>query len=224
MKRMEIIPCLCLVFFALVLEGCSSAYDYYSTTAKLDRVNFDSAYWPGADSAIIAFAESDSISAFNFNGYEPSSKKIKKLPAKDSTIQIISVTASFENSAEALSIKLGMQYKSTSDQYDWYARGIGQSLFVDIYGCTDYGCKNAEQVVVHNEDYSYTRLIKKDKFEISEPKGKFYVREHGYDCDVTKEYFFHVVVDDDEIKLDMDVQRGSETCLERDAICYGFCG
>ena len=167
---MEIIPCLCLVFFALVLEGCSSAYDYYSTTAKLDRVNFDSAYWPGADSAIIAFAESDSVSAFNFNGYEPSSKKIKKLPAKDSTIQIISVTASFENSAEALSIKLGLQYKSTSDQYDWYARGIGQSLFVDIYGCTDYGCKNAEQVVVHNEDYSYTRLIRRINSKYPNPR------------------------------------------------------
>ena len=220
---MEIIPCLCLVFFALVLEGCSSAYDYYSTTESLDRVSFESAYWTGGDSAIIAFAESDSISAFNFNGYAPSSKKIKKLPAKDSTIQIISVTAKFENSAEVLSMKLGLQYKSTRDQYDWYAHGVGQPLFVDIYGCTDYGCRNAEQVVVHNEDYSFTRLIKKDKFKISEPKGKFYVREHGYDCDVTKEYFFHVDVADDDIKLDMDVQRGSETCLERDAICYGFC-
>lgn len=221
---MKVVPCLCLMLLALVLEGCGSAYDYYSTTRGLDRVSFESAYWVGGDSAIMAFAESDSLSAFNFNGYEPSSKKIKKLPAKDSTIQIISVTASFENSAEALSIKLGLQYKSTSDQYDWYARAFGNPLFVDIYGCTDYGCRNAEQVVVHNEDYSYTRLIKKDKFEISEPKGKFYVREHGYDCDVTKEYFFHVVVDDDEIKLEMEVQRGSETCLERDAICYGFCG
>ena len=135
----------------------------------------------------------------------------------------MSMTAKFEQSKEPMSIRLALQYKSTKDQYDWYAHEVGEPLFVDIYGCTDYNCKNVSKVVVHSEDYSYSRLLKKDEFEISKSSEDFWAKEHGYDCDVTREYLFHVKIDMDDFQIDMNVQKGNETCLERDAICYGFC-
>jgi hypothetical protein len=223
MKRMKN-AFIVLAFIALALGGCGSAYDYYSTSSRLDRVVVRSSYWPDADTAIVAFAEAESLSAFNFRGYEASSKKIKKLPAEDSTVQIMSMTAKIEQSKEPMSIRLALQYKSTKDQYDWYAHEVGEPLFVDIYGCSDFNCKNVSKIVVHSADYSYSRLVKKGEFEISKSSGSFWAKEDGYDCDVTKEYLFHVKIDMDDFRIDMDVQKGKETCLERDAICYGFCG
>ena len=206
---------------ALMLWGCGSAYDYYDTTESLNRVTVTAAYWPTADSAIIAFAEAESLScSFSFREYQPEAKGIKKQAAFDSLENIISVSTGFENSREPISIKLGVQY---TDSLGHRASAVGGYVYMDIYGCSDYGCKHATKIILRDEDYSYYKLLSKEDFKISVPAGKFYAREHGYDCDVTKEYFFHVEVDTDFFRIDMDVQKGKETCLERDAICYGFC-
>jgi hypothetical protein len=89
------------------------------------------------------------------------------------------------------------------------------SLFVDVYGCTDYGCTKAEKIVVHNEDFSYSKLLKKDDFKISTPDAKYTTNEFGYDCDVVKDYYFRLKIDLDDFKIDLDAQKGTESCYTR---------
>lgn len=126
--------------------------------------------------------------------------------------------ASLEKFLNPMSIKLEMYQVDSAGE-----NSVGEPLYVDIFDCTDYGCKNGTRAVVHNAGYSYSRLLLPGDFEVSVPEGEFYIREHGYDCDVTKDYFFHFSADVEGLRIEMDVQRGEETCFERDAKCYGFC-
>ena len=63
----------------------------------------------------------------------------------------------------------------------------------------------------------------KGEFEISSPKGDFFSVEAGYDCDVVKEYFFHLNIDLDDVKIDLDAQKGSETCSYRSSKWCLYC-
>lgn len=111
------------------------------------------------------------------------------------------------------SIKIGLKNKESGEEES--QETLVDTLYVNIYGCSDYGCKRAEKVMIHSEDYSYTKLLKKGDFEISVPDGSFSTTEFGYDCDVVKDYFFHLKIELDDVKLDLDAQKGSESCYER---------
>ena len=114
---------------------------------------------------------------------------------------------------DLFSIKIGLRNKEPVGED--YQTKLVDTLYVAIYGCTDYGCSRAEKIVVHSEDYSFTKLLKKGKFKISKPDGSFSTTEFGYDCDVVKEYFFHLEIDLDDVKIDLDAQKGSEACYTR---------
>ena len=213
-----------LALFALLLWGCGSAYDYYETSQTLNRFWVESVNWPKADSTLVAFADAESISVIYFRGYEPESKKAKKLVSDDSTSDFVFVRYDFDmgESNEPLTFRMILRHKGSAETADYYASDLGEPLFVDIYGCSDYNCLKATKVVIRSEDYSYNVLLKPGDFKISKPKRDFVAAEHGYDCDVTKEYLFHLDIDVDDLKFEADVQKGKETCLERDMICI-FC-
>ncbi|WP_146196746.1 hypothetical protein [Fibrobacter succinogenes] len=221
--RLSKIYFMCFLWGLILLEGCGSHYDYYQTTRNLDGVTVYKAYWPMADSFICVYAKTESLSVINFRGYEPKLEQIKQFYSVDSVVNVVSVSSKFEESKEPMSIRLILQYKDSLNRQDWYAHSIGKPFFLDIYGCRDFRCSNSTHVVVHNEDYSYSKALQKNEYIISKPKNSFRESRHGYDCDVTEEYFFHLDVDLEDLKIDVDVQKGEETCYERDYICYGFC-
>lgn len=116
------------------------------------------------------------------------------------TVYTSSVRCDVGPEMDVFTIKLGMK---------------DDSLSVDIYGCSDYGCTRTDKIVVHNEDFSFTKLLKKGEFEISTPAGNFSTTDFGYDCNVVKDHFFNLKIELKDIKLDLDAQKGTESCYER---------
>jgi len=136
-----------------------------------------------------------------------------KWQLNDSTKYKDVVCSDIGREPDFFSIKIGLKNKESNDGDN--QESSVDTLYVAIYGCTDYGCKRAEKIMIHNEDYSYTKLLKKGDFKISVPDGDFDTNDFGYDCDVVKDYFFHLKIDKDDIKIDLDAQKGTETCYAR---------
>ena len=219
--KLKICALLLFAVACLVMEGCS-AYDYTEHESTLDSAKVYSACWPAADSALLDFLADTAYSGMVVYGnYMARSKEMKRDTSKNSTIYRFSVAGDVKPEKDVFSIKLVLEYKVVDDAYG--TQEYGDSLFVDIYGCRDYGCKLAEKVVLRNGDYSFTKLLKKGEFEISSPKGDFFSVEAGYDCDVVKEYFFHLNIDLDDVKIDLDAQKGSETCSYRSSKWCLYC-
>lgn len=196
----------------LVLEGCS-LYEYYEHTISLNEANVYSAYWQPADSLLLEFAaDTNNSGKYNFYKYEPRAKELKN-KSDGKSVYAISVYSDVDRQTDVFSIGLGLSVVKNGDEYSAYR--LPDTLFVDIYGCSDYGCTRAEKIVVHTADYNFTKLLKKGDFEISKPRGNFHTIEFGYDCDVVKDYFFHLKIELDDVKLDLDAQKGSESCYER---------
>ena len=212
---MKLKRCVALFFVAalLMLEGCSS-YDYYESDKNLNMAKVYLAYWPDADSALFEFAADTSHSGlFVYGNYSPQADGLERNVSKDSTIYKFNVWSNVGPEEDVFSIQLVLRYETPNEHY--YSGSVSDTFFVDVYGCTDFACKKAEKVVAHNEDYSFTRLLSKDEFEISRPSHDFKTYEEGYDCDVVKEYYFHLKIDVDDVKIDLDAQKGSETCYQR---------
>ncbi|MBO7413883.1 MAG: hypothetical protein J6U20_09515 [Fibrobacter sp.] len=203
-----------------MMAGCSSwSYDYYKTTSGLNRAKIYLASWDRGDSAVVRFAESESLSvSFYFQNYEPLDKSLADSRSNDASQNIVLMEGGVSGLREPLSLRLMVAFKSDSNAR---SSGLG-GAYVDIFGCSDYGCKKASKVVLHDEFYEYSRVIEGDDFSILESTEEFYVLEHGYDCDVTKEYHFRLKIDQADFKLDADLQKGEETCYERDLKCL-FC-
>ena len=196
----------------LLLEGCS-LYEYYESTISLNEANVYSAYWQPADSLLLEFAaDTNNFGKYNFYKYEPRAKELKN-KSDGKSVYAISVYSDVDRQTDVFSIGLGLSVVKNGDEYSAYR--LPDTLFVDIYGCSDYGCTRAEKIVVHTADYNFTKLLKKGDFEISKPKGSYHTIEFGYDCDVVKDYFFHLKIELDDVKLDLDAQKGSESCYER---------
>ena len=165
-------------------------YDYNEYTISLNEANVYSAYWQPADSLLFNFAaDTNHAGKYNFYKYETRAKELKN-KSDGKTVYAISV------------------YSDVSDQTDVFSIGLGLSVVKNQD-------TKAEKIVVHNVDYSFTKLLKNNDFEISTPQGSFSTRDFGYDCDVVKDYFFHLKIELDDVKLDLDAQKGSESCYER---------
>ena len=205
----------------LVLEGCSLS-EYAECTESLDQVKIYSAYWQPADSALLEFAaDSEHYGTFAYDKYNPRAKGLKKKVTDDTTVYTFSLYSVIGPESDVFSIRFSLRYNNSSSWYDQGA--LTDSLFVDIYGCSDYGCANADRIVVHNEDFSFSKLLKKDNFDISEPGGSFHSVESGFDCEVVKEYFFHLKIDLDDVKIDLDAQKGYESCYHRSSKWCIYC-
>ena len=85
-------------------------------------------------------------------------------------------------------------------------------LFVEFLGCKTYKCLDAKKVVVYDENYRYAKVFYPDQFKITVPKEKFF-DGHG-DCDIRKDLFFDVVIDQEDFKIDWTVKYGAVTCEE----------
>lgn len=220
---MKLKRCVALLFAAtlLVLEGCS-AYDYYPIDVELNSAKVFSAYWTTADSALRVFVDdAENSGMYAYTNYNPKDKDLIRDTSKDSLLFKFTAYAVIDPAQDVFSIRIGLNY---TVENDYYRHGtLEDSLIIDIYGCNDYACKNAGKVVAHNQNYSFTRLIEKDDFEISKPEREFYVPDGGYDCDVTKDYHFHLKIDLDDVKVELDAQKGRKDCYERNSKWCLYC-
>ena len=74
-------------------------------------------------------------------------------------------------------------------------------FWIDVYGCETHDCPEATSVVVHNEDYSYERLILPEDFKVKEFNGG--VKAEDGDQVI---YLFHLDVDTDDVSLSWNIQ------------------
>ena len=220
MKLKRYVACLCFAAL-LVLEGCSS-YEYFPVDSSLDWAKVFSAYWAPADSALHVFADdAENSGMYAYTNYTQKDKSLIRDTSKDSLLFKFSTDATVGLAKDVFSIRVDLEYRETNKGYRFGT--IDAPLLIDIYGCNDYACKNANKIVVHDKDYSFTKLLEKDDFEISKPVHGFYVPDGGYDCDVTKDYHFHLKIDLDDVKVDLDAQKGSKSCYERNSRWCVYC-
>lgn len=220
---MKLKRCVAYLCFAalLVLEGCST-YEYFPVDTSLGSVRVFSAYWSTADSALNLFADdAENSGMYAYTNYSPKDKSLIRETSKDSLLYKFTVKATVEPAQDIFSIWLGLEYKEINESGRYGT--INAPLLIDIYGCNDFACKNADKIVVHSSDYSFTKLLEKDDFEISKPVREFYVPEGGYDCDVVKDYHFHLKLDLDDVKVELDAQKGSKNCYERNSKWCVYC-
>ena len=219
--NMKLFCCVLLCFWAAYsLEGCGSQYDYYTVKNNIDRVVVKSASWKSADSALLEFIKKENLyDAYYFRNYTPLSSELKT-KSEDSLSNVVLVSGTLNKSNEPFSISLSIVFDGNPN--DYYNGRTLNSILVEIYGCSDFNCKNAQKVIVRNDDYSDVKLLNKGEFEILDPSTSFYSREDGYDCDVTKQYHFRLKVEKKDFLFDMDVQKGGEECQQRDIKCI-FC-
>ena len=206
-----------LAIATMTMYGCSSwAYDYYKTDRRLDRTSVHSSSWKKGDSSLIRLMESDSLlTSVYFKNYVPMANSLKDKKSTDSTQNAVWMEGHVQEQSEPFSVWMQMKFSGNP-------RALGHDvdgLYVDVFGCTDFDCKNAQKVVLHDEFYEYTKVLEKGEFEILKPQKSFSVDEHGYACEVTKEYHFRLKINLKDFKLDADFQKGEETCYEKDMVC-----
>jgi hypothetical protein len=114
----------------------------------------------------------------------------KNVPAKRIT--------SFSQNSEFETFKIG------SDESD--------SLFLDIYGCSDIHCFSAMSIVLRSKDYEYAVALKKGEFKFSEPTKKINTKEFGENCELRVASYWNLKVDASQIKLDWTMLEAEETC------------
>ena len=135
-------------------------YDYNEYTISLNEANVYSAYWQPADSLLFNFAaDTNHAGKYNFYKYETRAKELKN-KSDGKTVYAISVYSDVSDQTDVFSIGLGLSVVKNQDEYSAYR--FPDTLFVDIYGCSDYGCTKAEKIVVHNVDYSFTNQALRD--------------------------------------------------------------
>lgn len=114
----------------------------------------------------------------------------KNVPAKRIT--------SFSQNSEFETFKIG------SDESD--------SLFLDIYGCSDIHCLSATSIVLHDSSFKYILALKKGEFLFSEPSEKIYTEEFGYDCQIKVAAYWNLKIDTEYIKIDWQMLEAEELC------------
>ena len=91
----------------------------------------------------------------------------------------------------------------------WISKG-GRHVNLELVGCESYLCLETKKIMVYSDNYRYTRIFKSDEFKITEPEEKFF-EGHG-DCEIRKDLYFNIVIDQDDFKIDWTVKYGAVTC------------
>lgn len=194
-----------LVLSFVVICLCSCGYDWDRETLDRSYVKAGPLSLDKIDELILTDDKdrADSNSAVDYShfyvGYEPFSKTLIAESSKDSTVSPVSVTFSrYESSANNLSYQIDVSKK-------W-------KLWMDVYGCTDINCQNANSIIIHDEKYDYVKKVDRGDFEFSVPGKDYYSEEFGTDCKLRVSYFFDLTIKSKDVKLKMSVQHAEESC------------
>ena len=76
-------------------------------------------------------------------------------------------------------------------------------LYLEIYGCQTIECLDAEKIVLHNDDYSYSVLLKKGDFTISRLDRSKMLMAQG---DVHVIRYFNLKINVEGIRINWNVQ------------------
>lgn len=98
-----------------------------------------------------------------------------------------------------------------ASSYDFYHSHEVSNLFLELYGCDEYSCKNTSRVVLRDGDYRYVKSFDKTQFKISSG-GNFSYSEFGDDCEVHKKLHFNLSIEDENVKIDWNVKYGDIQC------------
>ena len=84
-------------------------------------------------------------------------------------------------------------------------------LYLEIYGCQTIECLDAEKIVLHNDDYSYSVLLKKGDFTISKLDKSKMPSAQG---EVYVMHYFNLKIDVEGIRINWNVQMAQSEYTE----------
>ncbi len=83
-------------------------------------------------------------------------------------------------------------------------------MYLDLYGCHTNECSTADQIVIHNESYSYVEVISPSDFVLSKFKGKIGM-DDKYQDEKIVEHHFHLDINNDVATLSWDIELGQQS-------------
>jgi len=89
-------------------------------------------------------------------------------------------------------------------------------IFMDVYGCDDQKCSNANKIVFHDREFNYVEVLKEDSFTFSKNPLSYYYENFGDDCKLMLSLFFNLKIRTPRIKIDVDLQDAVEACQVED--------
>lgn len=86
-------------------------------------------------------------------------------------------------------------------------------MYMNIYGCTDMYCSNANMIVFHDARYDKIRTLKEGEFSLTKPKSELHKGEiFGENCKLKVFNFFDLKVDLPDVQIDWFLQESEESC------------
>lgn len=182
------------IFTLLVLScgflGCSGGWE--SRSVNIDHVKRNKT----------EFAHLDSMANY---AVDSAGVECEGLSCREFSVYTSSYRADSLNKNDPLLIYVDQEIESIyldegSTTYRW-----NNSFYLEIFGCGSVDCLDAESIVFHNKDYSYSFLVKKGDFTITKIPYSAICPAKG---DVYVFRLFNLKIDTEEIRIDWDIQMG----------------
>lgn len=191
MKKVRFYCLFAVLSLAFFMWGCDGGWKDRSET--IDGV------WKNKTE----FSYLDSLTTFAADsaGVECESFSCRKL-----TIYVRNSSLDTVSTNDPLTILIEEEIDSIYYEEHYITYRWASSLMLDIYNCNTVDCRNADKIVLHNEDYSYSVLLKQEDFAIKNlgkkdihyyKKGDFYLK-----------HLFNLKVDVEGVQIDWDIQMG----------------
>jgi len=190
-------------------EGCDNPWNWYCGDESSSRnvIDVNAMSLVALDSIILHndSVQQDSLSKVShshyYENYTPFSKILKSAVSTDSTISPIY-------------FQVDKNYWSgNDDEYIRYKILYSDSnlIFMDIYGCHNRMCSDANKLVFHDSVYHYIEILD-SSFTFSKNSKGLYYTEFGENCELNVSLFFRLKINTSRIKIDWNVQQATEIC------------
>ena len=112
---------------------------------------------------------------------------------------------------EPLKIYIETEIDTINYTKDYTVYRWNRWLYLEIYGCQTIECLDAEKIVLHNDDYSYSVLLKKGDFTISKLDKSKMPSAQG---EVYVMHYFNLKIDVEGIRINWNVQMAQSEYTE----------
>jgi hypothetical protein len=86
-------------------------------------------------------------------------------------------------------------------------------MYVNIYGCTDMYCSDANKIVFHDVKYEKIRILEKGEIYLSKPESGIRKGESfGENCKLNVFSFFDLKIDLPDVQIDWTLQESEDSC------------
>ena len=112
---------------------------------------------------------------------------------------------------EPLTIYIETEIDTINYTEDYTVYRWNRWLYLEIYGCQTIECLDAEKIVLHNDDYSYSVLLKKGDFTISKLDKSKMPSAQG---EVYVMHYFNLKIEVEGIRINWNVQMAQSEYTE----------